>query len=335
MPGMAVKAAVVAGVVVVGAGVLLITVASEALGLGGNTGVVCGPVGSTSVAGFAGDQLANATVIVGVGKSMGVPERGWVIAVATAMQESSLHNDTSGDRDSVGLFQQRPSQGWGTAQQIEVPSYAATQFYDHLVQVPNWESLPLTVAAQDVQRSATPDAYAKWEQDADQVVGVVEGVQCQSGGSQGGVPAYDPAQAQAVIRRALTQVGVPYVWGGGNAEGPTGGGFDCSGLMVYAFAGVNVTVPHQTQAIWQTFGPPITDPSQVEPGDMLLLSSNGKPSGIHHVGMYLGNGEVVDAPETGKSVEVLTNIWGNSYWRSQFIGAVRVPSAATTSKPGG
>jgi hypothetical protein len=89
------------------------------------------------------------------------------------MQESGLRNLDFGDRDSLGLFQQRPSQGWGTPAQILDPTYAATKFYQKLIAVPGWRQLPLTVAAQRVQVSAYPDAYAKWEPDARAVVATV------------------------------------------------------------------------------------------------------------------------------------------------------------------
>ena len=121
-----------------------------------------GPVDS-----WHADQSANAVTIVRVGAQLQVPRRGWVIAVATAIQESGLHNlGNLGDRndhDSLGLFQQRPSQGWGTPAQLTDPVYAATAFYRALLRVPAWSTLPLTVAAQAVQRSAYPDAYAKHE----------------------------------------------------------------------------------------------------------------------------------------------------------------------------
>ncbi|MGK5680189.1 hypothetical protein [Actinoplanes sp. URMC 104] len=121
------------------------------------------------------EQVANAAVIVAVGQQLQVPARGWVIAVATAMQESSLNNLPGGDRDSVGLFQQRPSQGWGTPAQLHDPRYAATTFYTKLLAVPGWRSMPLNRAAQAVQISAFPDAYAKWEPQASQLVGAVTG----------------------------------------------------------------------------------------------------------------------------------------------------------------
>jgi cell wall-associated NlpC family hydrolase len=108
--------------------------------------------------------------------------------------------------------------------------------------------------------------------------------------------------------------------------------------MVFAFAGIGVSVPHQTQAIWQAFTPPITDRRLLQPGDMLLFSDNGQPSGIHHVGLYLGGaggaGRMVHAPRTGVPVTVVDDVWQSSYYARQFIGAVRaVPAAASTTVP--
>lgn len=121
------------------------------------------------------EQVGNAAVIVDVGAQLNVPSFGWVIAVATAMQESSLRNLPGGDRDSLGLFQQRPSQGWGSPQQILDPRYAATKFYEKLVRVPGWQGMSLTAAAQAVQISAFPDAYAKWQSDAQDLVDLITG----------------------------------------------------------------------------------------------------------------------------------------------------------------
>jgi hypothetical protein len=109
------------------------------------------------------EQITNATTIARVAWDRGLPERAVVIALATAMQESRLRNLDHGDRDSLGLFQQRPSQGWGTPQQVQDPVYAAGKFYDHLVQVPGWDSGRLTDVAQAVQRSGFPEAYQKHE----------------------------------------------------------------------------------------------------------------------------------------------------------------------------
>ena len=115
-------------------------------------------------------QLRNVRTIVEVAQRMKLPPRAAVIAVATAQQESELINMTGGDRDSVGLFQQRPSMGWGSYSQVHNPVYAAEQFYDSLVAIRGWQHLPLTVAAQRVEQSAFGWAYARWEGSAAQLV---------------------------------------------------------------------------------------------------------------------------------------------------------------------
>ncbi|MEV5690313.1 hypothetical protein [Micromonospora globbae] len=108
------------------------------------------------------DQMANAATIAAIGAQLGMPERAVVVALATAYQESGLRNLPDGDRDSIGLFQQRPSQGWGSPQEIRDPRYAARRFYTALKKVRGWERMRITDAAQRVQRSAFPEAYQKW-----------------------------------------------------------------------------------------------------------------------------------------------------------------------------
>ncbi|MFI2610807.1 hypothetical protein [Kitasatospora sp. NPDC018619] len=108
-------------------------------------------------------QAANAATIAAVARSRGLPDRATTISLATAMQESKLRNLAGGDRDSIGLFQQRPSQGWGTPAQIADPVYATNKFLDGLVKVPGYTRMPLTDAAQTVQKSGYPQAYAKHE----------------------------------------------------------------------------------------------------------------------------------------------------------------------------
>jgi LysM repeat protein len=120
------------------------------------------------------EMRENAAVIYQVGKKLGVSDYGIVIALATAMQESSLKNIDYGDRDSVGLFQQRTSQGWGTIAEIMDPEYSARAFFGGptgpnagkirgLLDIKNWSTMTLSKAAQAVQISAFPDAYQKWE----------------------------------------------------------------------------------------------------------------------------------------------------------------------------
>ncbi|WP_420174460.1 hypothetical protein [Luteococcus sp. OSA5] len=107
------------------------------------------------------EESQNAAIIVAEAQRRGLPARASSIALATAMQESKLRNIDHGDRDSVGLFQQRPSQGWGTVEQIMDPWYSAGKFYDHLVKVDGWESGDINDVAQQVQRSGVPEGYRK------------------------------------------------------------------------------------------------------------------------------------------------------------------------------
>lgn len=170
---------------VVGVLVLLVAAATGALsavtGGGGPGGMACVAVTPSGgpVAGLSGEPWHNATVIVQTGQSMSVPAYGWVIAIATALQESDLVNlgdlGAANDHDSLGLFQQRPSMGWGTPEQIMNPAYASRKFYEALSRVDGWQEMPVTVAAQRVQISAYPDAYAKHEGRAREIVAALGG----------------------------------------------------------------------------------------------------------------------------------------------------------------
>ncbi len=107
-------------------------------------------------------QLEQAATITAVGARMGIGEDGIAVALATAYQESKLENLSSGDRDSVGLFQQRPSQGWGTVEQLHDPRFASERFFEELLNIQGWQEMRITEAAQAVQRSAHPEAYQQW-----------------------------------------------------------------------------------------------------------------------------------------------------------------------------
>jgi hypothetical protein len=114
-------------------------------------------------------QAADAATVAGVAAREGLPARALTIAYATAFQESKLENLTYGDRDSVGIFQQRPSQGWGTAKQLQDPAYAASAFFGALVKVPDWQTIPVYQAAQAVQKSADGSAYQQYTGDGAQL----------------------------------------------------------------------------------------------------------------------------------------------------------------------
>jgi hypothetical protein len=168
-----------------------------------NTAVVerCTARTSAGVASLAPDQAANAALIAAVGQARGMSPRAVTIALATAMQESKLRNLDYGDRDSLGLFQQRPSQDWGTPEQIMDPIYSAGEFYAELAKIPGFEDMPITDAAQAVQRSAFPDAYAQHESAARSFASSLTGhsaeaLTCQLRPAQAG----DPAEFRAALQ---------------------------------------------------------------------------------------------------------------------------------------
>ncbi|XVX21241.1 hypothetical protein ACQP1U_05035 [Actinomycetota bacterium] len=154
--------ALLAALVVVVLGVGALAGRNLIAGFGGER---CRAMAAGSEVTFDPEQISNAATIVGIAAKRGLPARAATIAIATAIQESKLRNITYGDRDSIGLFQQRPSQGWGTREQILDPEYAAGAFYDALVKIDGYESMEITKVAQAVQKSAYPEAYADHEQE--------------------------------------------------------------------------------------------------------------------------------------------------------------------------
>ncbi|MEU6243969.1 NlpC/P60 family protein [Streptomyces sp. NPDC047024] len=286
------------------------------------------------------EQVPNAQTIVATGISLDVPRKGQIIALATAMQESRLRNLAYGDRDSLGLFQQRPSQGWGTAEQIRDPAYASTQFYKHLLAVHGWQQMTVTQAAQAVQRSGLPDAYAQWEQLATSLQqaiiktfpGRTTGTTDKDPGShnepapatgcgpgqdgsvfgpipEGSVPKgytipKDAApKARKAIEWAMRQLGTLYQWGGSctNSHGPDPmGRCDCSSLVQQAYAHAGITLTRTTYT--QVHEGKAVSPAHLQPGD--LLFSRGSASRPEHVGMYIGEGLVIEAPRTTKPVRI-------------------------------
>lgn len=275
--------------------------------------------GTAKTADLSPAQLGNAQIIAEVGVRMGVPMPGEMIAIATALQESTLQNLDHGDRDSLGLFQQRPSQGWGTPAQIMNPVYAAQQFYRQLLQIPRWRSMRTTDAAQAVQRSGYPEAYEKWAGEAatlaaeftGDAVGA-SGLACtplDSGDNTTAaaavnaagyrIPPGTPIPIAAVITFALAQLGKPYVYG---ATGPNA--YDCSGLVQAAYARIGIRLP-RTTFDQVNIGQPVYNTSQLQPGDLLFIpGSDGTPTAPGHVGIYLGNNLLVQAPQTGEVVKL-------------------------------
>jgi cell wall-associated NlpC family hydrolase len=276
---------------------------------------------------LSSEQAANASIIVAVAEQQGAGTAGAVDAVDAAFTEARLINVPTGDRDSLGLFQERPSQGWGTPAQILNPVYATGQFLNHLMALPSWQDLAPASAAQAVERSAFPDRYQQWIQPANQLVAGLSG----SGGCTNAdatsriatalpagysLPAGTPSPVITAIQYALAQLGKPYVWGG---IGPDA--YDCSGLTMQAYLAAGFAIPRTTYA--QVYaGQSIYTTDQLAPGDLLFIEGTdpGPGGAPGHVGMYIGAGTIIDAPHAGATVQ-LTDLSG---WIHQLVAIRRI-----------
>ena len=266
-------------------------------------------------------QVSNAGAIIAAGVAMNIPPRGQIIAVAVADEESRLmrlantnvpesmslpHDGVGHDHTSVGLFQQLNS--WGSAQQRLDATWSAQQFYTHLLRVPNWQSLPLTVAAQTVQVSAFPNAYAPYEPVATQLVtgasvsgGTVQAAACAGPNGTGSALPVSGVVAQ-VLAFARSKIGLPYQWGGtGNPS------YDCSGLAQAAYASAGISLPRTTSQQINVGTPVARD--QLRPGDLVFPDPG-------HVQIYSGNGNIIEAPTTGELLREVP-MWG--FWQARRI----------------
>jgi len=328
---------------------LLLVVGSAATSTLGTSARPPGPLCVTTgpVAGLSPTQATNARIVAATAAARGGPAAA-LLALMVGLAESGMRvlanpNDPSGaahphdgvgyDHDSLGIFQQRPS--WGSAAQRMDPSASTDLFVDALMALPNWQSHPPAVAAQLVQRSAfdvTSSAanggsavvganYPAQQPLAIKVLGIISGdaalLDC--GASAGSVdsgipgahglptayaiPAATSPQARIAVAFALAQLGKPYQWG---ASGPAV--FDCSGLMQAAWARAGVTISRTTYTELHDGTP--TDLAHLLPGDLVLTpGSDGSLALPGHVGMFIGNGLVVEAPKTGDVVKVV-NVGG-------------------------
>ncbi|QKE82763.1 C40 family peptidase [Arthrobacter sp. NEB 688] len=293
-----------------------------------------------SVSSFDSEQLANAQTIVAVGRELGVPQQGWVVAISTALQESGLRNLPFGDRDSIGMFQQRDA--WGSRAERLDPIQSTSMFFrgGHggqrgLLSVPGYLELPVAEAAQAVQVSAFPTAYAKWEATARQLVGAPSIAAASCAAARG------LNQDSKVVDVALSQLGVPYSWGGGTLTGPGPGfgsgtgvvGFDCSSFTRYVwFQATGITLPRvasdQAAAVAHV---PLTE---IRPGDLLFFHDPRDSSGVyHHVALYVADGQVIHAPASGRTVEVkVIDLSADRPWGDDDVVAGR-PDASRKQRP--
>ncbi|MEU3275330.1 C40 family peptidase [Saccharomonospora sp. NPDC006951] len=261
------------------------------------------PGGMDGAAAQAGDlddeQRAIVSLIISIGKERELSPRAWQIAIQAGMTESGLRNLNYGDRDSLGIFQMRPSMGWGTVAQVTDPPYQVNKFYDVMEAVPGWETMRPGDVAQAVERSAFPDRYHNWEPMAVHLVENVGEVENASGcGSSSGAVLPPNKVAGSAIKFALSKQGLPYQWGG---TGPNS--YDCSGLMLRAYESAGVTLPRV--AADQYHAGAMLPAEKAQPGDLLFWAEDlSNPTTIYHVAMYLGDGEMVEAQQPG--VDILT-----------------------------
>jgi cell wall-associated NlpC family hydrolase len=315
-------------------------------------------------------QMANAAAIIAEGQRLGIPERGWIIAIATAMQESKLDNTLTpaqSDRDSAGMFQQRAP--WGTLADRMDPAISANMFYQGghggqpgLKSVANWVSLPLAKAAQAVQVSAFPGAYAKWEVLATETVARIlaaNGVAPTANTPATTAPTVNPVAGlslrctgqatianwtslagttpgERAVNAAAQMIDMDYSWGGGNFDGPTKGiaqgantiGFDCSGLVRYGwYVGTSgaIQFPHSSKAIAADPKSSPIAPNQIQAGDILSFATEGGSGldNVSHDGLADGRGGMVHAPHTGAKITYIANVLGNTYYSSRLVSITR------------
>ncbi|MCM2388777.1 hypothetical protein [Streptomyces albipurpureus] len=301
------------------------------------------PEGHQTPARWSVRQVRNASSITNVARTRKLSPRAAVIAVATAMQESTLNNLAGGDRDSVGLFQQRPSQGWGTVAQLTDPIYAARKFYDALTGIPDWQTKPLAKIAGAVQRPAKElvGEYAKWEQTAGALVAKTWGTHavtsvssgCESDEAEG--VGSDPA-AKFTVKNPRSAAHAAAV--ARKTAGKRGWYRMCDNFVAQAY-GYGFSGSETANVHWNR----LVDAGLAHPGDAnppagsLLFYDTGEYAG--HVALYLGSGKVAsnDILDTyrgeGKIAIVDRKELTDGKWRLRYRGWTQpgFPSAGGNS----
>jgi hypothetical protein len=281
------------------------------------------PVGFQATAKWTSAQTRNASTIVNVARTRALPARAAVVAVATAITESSLNNTAGGDRDSVGLFQQRPSQGWGTQAQLTDPVYAANAFYDSLLRVTDWQTKPLAEVAQAVQKSAAPDAYARWEQAAGALVSTTWGDHAVTSVTNGcdGQDATDPAAAfKATNPRTPAQA----IAAARSEEGASGWYRRCDNFVAQTYGYLNSGSATADDHLNRLVKDGLAHPGDGSPpaGALLFYDTHD----VGHVALYLGNdlvasNDVLDTVKgEGKIAIVHRNELTDGHWKLRYRG---------------
>ncbi|MEV6404111.1 hypothetical protein AB0M58_14350 [Streptomyces bobili] len=289
------------------------------------------PQGRQNLPHWSAAQTRNAATITNVARSRNLAPRAAVIAVATAMQESTLINRNDGHADSVGLFQQRPSQGWGSIAQITDPVYASKKFYDQLVKVSGWQTKPLTRVAATVQRPAEEyeGEYAKWEQSAGSLVADTWGTHavtseftgCETeDGARAGNKASSAVDPVTKLRSQAPRTPAAAIRAAGRAKG-MGGWYRLCELFVEQAYGTRA-VHASANAHWRA----AVAGGYAHPGDnrpppgALLFYDTGQDAG--HVALYLGSDKVAsnDIHVDGQISIVSRKDLTEGTWRLRYRG---------------
>ena len=262
--------------------------------------VACSEPTDVATGKFSAEQVSIAQVAAQLADKRGLPARAKLVILATGFQESGIRNLTYGDRDSVGWLQQRPSAGWGSVTQLRNPAYAAGKFFDALVKVPGWQALPVTVAAQRVQISAFPDAYAKWEASARSLLallGDTSSLECDTatGPSGGGGPV--PANFNRHGNPRTVEQAIVWM----ERSMPRGAPGEpvlnaCERYMNLSFGiggGYPTALAHWNASGLRTAG------YSTPPRGALVFWRSGNPAG--HVALSLGNGQVISTDFDGRN----------------------------------
>lgn len=315
----------------------------QSQGISADTGVSFGP-----------GPVNNGRAVIAAGVQMKIPEKGIIIGLAVGLEESGLrnlantnvpasmgiaHEGVGHDGQSVGIMQQQP--WWGTLRDLMTPGVAAQKFFRALLKVGGWQNMAPTVAAQAVQQSRFPDAYTAfvaqatlfYHQHLREVLassgqstpppaisddGGRDACGVARDGSEQAPTNLGPGTAAGVAaaRAAEKELGLPYVWGGGTINGPTGGGFDCSGLVLFAIyqgSGHRIALPHLTYE--QVHYGRSVPRNAVQPGDMLFLNPDSRGPG--HVALIINPTTIIEAPDFGIPVKL-------SPFPARFVAIKRV-----------
>lgn len=285
-----------------------------------------GDISGVSIQGLSDEQNQIARTIYMTGKQRGASDRDIQIALMTAFQESGMRNINYGDRDSVGVFQQRTSQGWGSVAQIMDPTYSTNKFFDSLLKLNGRDKMALTQAAQAVQRSAFPNAYAKHEGKAANILQAFNSAgqsqarapqqQVNSQGQEqtSGVAKAPTGVRQQLLNTAFGMLGIPYAWGGGGIGNRSSRGIglgttnvvgvDCSGLTSYVYGTLGIKLPRKSDA--QYASGVRTSIANAKPGDLVGWGKGG------HVAIYIGNGQILHSPRPGQKVQIRNILKGEN-----------------------